>query len=369
MLSLIIPVYKNTILIEYTLEKALESLVDNSEIVVVDDHSDHETLNILSKFKKIRLIRHEQNMGNTAAYNTGAREAQGDLLVFMDSDIILNPYTLKKMRKVFTEFEKPLGAVGTLLLYPHNFTIQHAGVAFDKWTFGHIYTHRHWKSIDFKEYEERQAVTAALFACNRKTFDLVGGFDETYRDGLEDVEFCLKCKKNGLTNLFCSDIMAFHFESATRGPFKHIRRIYNNSIFFSRWADYFERDLQKYILRCLLPILDREVINSKQLIVLNYCPLPNWFELTTPFEEAGLKISEAHNKSGFVAEYDNIDLFRCLPKTFQKEDTSLLFVVDDFRQLSHNNYWFSQRKSDDLIVDRHANVILAKELNELRRED
>ncbi len=66
-------------------------------------------------------------------------------------------------------------------------------------------------------------------------------------DGLEDVEFCLRCRELGYRNVLSSRYPAMHHESATRGPYKHIRRVYNYSIFFSRWSGRFLPDLHDYV--------------------------------------------------------------------------------------------------------------------------
>src|SRR6185295_15631079 len=98
----------------------------------------------------------------TAAYNTGARAARGDLLVFVDSDVFVPAGALEEMSRLLIENED-FGVVGSLLLYPHDYTIQHAGVAFDKWTVCHLFVGRSIDEIDLKPMEDRQAVTAAFF--------------------------------------------------------------------------------------------------------------------------------------------------------------------------------------------------------------
>jgi len=355
MLSIIIPVYKNKNIVEYCLSNVIRWLPPDSEVIVVDDASDHETSEVISRHKEIKVITHEENMGNTIAYNTGAKHASGDILIFIDSDIILFDESLFRIQQAFQRQE--FDVVGTLLLYPYDNTIQHAGVAFDKWILSHIYIGRKQNEISFQDFEERQAVTAAFFACRREIFNVVGGFDETYRDGLEDIDFCLKCKEIGTKIWFSPKIHAYHLESATRGAFKSIRRTYNYSIFFSKWSKKFENDLLIYFERDLIRKEVLKEIKRGEFTVINFCTTPNWCDLIEIIQRKNGRIGNVHNLSGFIPEFESIDLYRKLPIVFNKGSGSLLFIVDHFLQLKSNFTWFQQRQCTDIILDRHATAI------------
>lgn len=359
MLSVIVPIYRNANLVEYCLTILLENLPAEAELVLVDDASGLETVQLLKKFKGARLIEHTENRGNTAAYNTGAKAARGDILAFVDSDVFVPSGALEEFSRLLTE-DDHLGAVGSLLLYPYDYTIQHAGVAFDKWTLSHLFVGRTAPEIDLKPVEPRQAVTAAFFASRRAVFEEVGGFDETYRDGLEDIEYCLRCGELGYRNALASRFPAMHLESATRGPHKHIRRTYNYSIFFSRWAGRFRADLLDFVRTSAKETLASGNHVNYPATVLNFCTTPNWRDLAEVVFEGGVKPGTIHNLSGSLAESDAIDLFRNVPLAFHRLPGSIVFVVDHFSQLTKNRLWFGRRLCGDIIVDRHANVLTSE---------
>lgn len=87
LVSVIIPVFNTE---KYILE-ALESVsfqdYKNIEIIVVNDGSTDNTLNILRKYsKKIKIISQEKNMGQSISRNVGVKEANGDIVGFLDAD-------------------------------------------------------------------------------------------------------------------------------------------------------------------------------------------------------------------------------------------------------------------------------------------
>jgi SAM-dependent methyltransferase len=64
------------------------------EIVVVDDGSDDDTATVTARYPTVRYVR-QSNQGLAAARNTGAREATGDYLIFLDADDRLTPIAIQ----------------------------------------------------------------------------------------------------------------------------------------------------------------------------------------------------------------------------------------------------------------------------------
>lgn len=89
LISIIVPVY-NT---ENYLEKCLYSLVNqtykNIEIIIIDDGSPDNSMNIIQKFvladNRVKVIS-QKNQGLSGARNTGMNNANGDYIMFIDSD-------------------------------------------------------------------------------------------------------------------------------------------------------------------------------------------------------------------------------------------------------------------------------------------
>jgi glycosyltransferase involved in cell wall biosynthesis len=91
--SVIIPTYNRAYILGDALKSALDQTFDDLEILVVDDGSSDNTREVVESFgnPKIRYIRHQENRGCSAGYNTGIREATGSVVAFLDSDDKWNP--------------------------------------------------------------------------------------------------------------------------------------------------------------------------------------------------------------------------------------------------------------------------------------
>ena len=143
----------------------------------------------------MQVIRNQDNLGFAKACNQGARAARGEYLVFLNNDTIpLNGWLTALIEEVRTHSD--VAVVGSKLLYEDG-TIQHAGVAFSREWFlpYHIYRGFDAHAASVSRRRELDCVTAACMLVRREAFEEVGGFDEGYRNGFEDVDLCLKIRE------------------------------------------------------------------------------------------------------------------------------------------------------------------------------
>ncbi|UCE71730.1 MAG: glycosyltransferase family 2 protein, partial [Nitrospiraceae bacterium] len=84
-ISVIIPNYNSADSLEICLKAAFESDYRNYEIIVVDDHSNDDSVEIIKTFP-CKLVCLEQRSGTSKARNTGARSSSGEILFFIDAD-------------------------------------------------------------------------------------------------------------------------------------------------------------------------------------------------------------------------------------------------------------------------------------------
>lgn len=97
-ISVVIPAYNRANTIRRCLDSVLAQTVSPLEIIVVDDRSTDETVQIVQNYTdpKVRIIILEKNSGAQVARNRGIREAKGDWIAFQDSDDEWLPNKLEK---------------------------------------------------------------------------------------------------------------------------------------------------------------------------------------------------------------------------------------------------------------------------------
>lgn len=104
MISLVIPVYNEEVLVVELFErvqKAMESITNDFEVIIVDDGSSDNTLQKLeechSKDKRFKILALSRNFGHQAAYTAGLNYAKGEYVGMMDGDLQDPPELIKEM--------------------------------------------------------------------------------------------------------------------------------------------------------------------------------------------------------------------------------------------------------------------------------
>ncbi len=119
--SIIVPTYTRA----SDIQKAVESLLGidypNYEIIVVDDASKDNTVEILKKFgNKIRLIERKKNGGPAAARNDGIHAAKGEFIAFTDSDCTVSRNWIKTLVKFLGSLQDDVAGVCGTIYPPKN---------------------------------------------------------------------------------------------------------------------------------------------------------------------------------------------------------------------------------------------------------
>lgn len=251
--SIIIPVFNKAALTRQCLSTLRASLegAGEGEVIVVDNASSDETPQMLAEFPWIRLIRNGRNLGFAAANNQGALQAQGRYLVLLNNDTEAKPGWLAAM--LDAAGEENVGAVGARLLYP-NGALQHAGVYFAPLGLGragfyaaHDLMGAPGNHPYAQKRREFQAVTAACMVTPRDLYLELGGLDETYWNGYEDVDYCLKVRDRGLRVIYAGDAALTHFESQS-GAERFRKVSWNVARLAQRWNGRVRYDMLEHTI-------------------------------------------------------------------------------------------------------------------------
>ncbi|MDX7951734.1 glycosyltransferase [Lichenihabitans sp. Uapishka_5] len=204
---------------------------DRIDYVVVDNESqDPETLDYLiglATQERVSVIRAPGDFNFSAICNAGARQAKGEILVFLNNDMTVNRSDWLS-QLVGQARQADVGLVGAQLLFPDG-SVQHGGVVLGIQGVG---AHRN-ATADVGPVgamgltRETVAVTGACLAMRRTIFERFGGFDPVLRVAFNDVKLCVAAHEAGFRNICIGAPLLFHHESKSRGfddtPFKRHR--------------------------------------------------------------------------------------------------------------------------------------------------
>ena len=86
LVSVIIPTFNRGYCLEESVRSVLQQSFTDFELIVVDDGSTDNTLEVVAQFPAVKLLRLEENRGVSFARNRGMAMAEGDCIAFLDSD-------------------------------------------------------------------------------------------------------------------------------------------------------------------------------------------------------------------------------------------------------------------------------------------
>ncbi len=233
--SIIIPTWNRLDMTLGCLEALAAHTEGSYEVIVVDNGSAPEMVAVLEAIRGLRLERHDSNLGFARACNDGAALARGRSVLFLNNDTIPEPGWLPPMLAAGRR-DPRVAVAGSLLLYPDTREVQHAGIDFTRngvpyhrFRFCPPETH----GVDVSGIV--QAVTGACLLTPRSLFGRLGGFDEGFLNGYEDVDFCLRAAAAGGLSYYCSDSVLLHHESGTPGRLDRLREAANLEYLLRRW--------------------------------------------------------------------------------------------------------------------------------------
>lgn len=242
--SVIIPVFNRAVLTQQCLRVLVAQ--DVKEIVVVDDGSTDDTEAMLDAFQgKIHIVRHAENLGFAAACNHGAAAATGDYLIFLNNDTVPAAGWLFAL-ETYAKSHPQASIIGSKLLYPDE-TVQHAGVVMCQDHYPrHIYAGFPGDHPAVSKSRPFQIVTGACMLVRREVFDEARGFDPAFRNGFEDVDFCLRLGARGHEVHYCAKSLLHHYESVSPGRFR--RDGANVRLYRERWLNRVQPDDLRYYI-------------------------------------------------------------------------------------------------------------------------
>ena len=201
LISIIIPVYNGSKYLHRCLDALARSSYRSFEIIVVDDNSTDNSAEI-GQQKGATVLHMPRRSGPAAARNYGAQKARGDILFFVDADVVVQQDTVARVAADFLKYPDIAAVFGSYDDDPaeKNFISQ----------FKNLYHHF------VHQQSPAEAVTfwAGCGAVRREIFYAAGGFDlvRYYNPSIEDVELGYRLHRAGHRILLDKDLQVKHLK-------------------------------------------------------------------------------------------------------------------------------------------------------------
>jgi len=223
--SFIIPLFNNLALTRACVASLQATLPAGltHEIILVDDGSTDATRAWLSTLgPPFRVVLNDRNLGYAAANNRAITHARGDVLALLNNDLVFLPRWLEPMLGAHRSLADRAGLIGNLQLDARTGAIDHTGIIVNQQGKPvHDRTLPSRLSRFFSTVRPVPALTGACVLVKRALWQQLGGFDEGYVNGGEDVDLCFRARALGRTNAVALTSVVRHHISASVGRKLH----------------------------------------------------------------------------------------------------------------------------------------------------
>lgn len=224
MISIVIPTYNAERFMTPLLDSVFRNKIDDMEVVIVDDRSTDGTVRIAKNYP-VRVIELQKNGGPARARNIGVQAAQGDIIFFLDSDVIVLDGAVREVKEYFEENPSEKCVIGVCATEPLNSGFVPSYMAMFE------YVHL----IDTPG--NKVSVFAPRCGAIKRDFFLgIGGYNESYKGAdVEDFELARRINR--------TDSIVLNPKIMVRHQFANFRQAVRN--YFKRavmWVHLFFRD-------------------------------------------------------------------------------------------------------------------------------
>ena len=243
-ISIIIPVYNSSLTLNECLNSIFSSDYKNYEVIIVSDRSTDNSIAIAKEYKT-KIIELSQNKGPALARNKGSESADGEILLFLDSDVIINKDSLNLIIDKFKIDD--VNAIQGIYSHMPNYK--------------YLATQFYQSYLCYYVWPENKKYASTLvtgcFAIRKKVFNKLNGFDvKIQKPSCEDEKFGYSLIENGYKIQILRNLQVIH--KVNYGVLKFIkRRLMQESDrikFYLREKTYKNKIKQSNYLRVILGI-------------------------------------------------------------------------------------------------------------------
>ena len=239
--SFVIPLFNNLALTRACVESLQATLPARlaHEIILVDDGSTDGTRAWLATLTTpFRVVRNDRNLGYAAANNRAAVLATGRYLALVNNDLVFLPGWLERLLAAHRSLGARAGLVGNIQLDFRTGVVDHTGIIINRaGKPEHDRTPPTRLARVFQPVRRVPAVTGACVVLERALWEKLGGFDEAFVNGGEDIDLCFRARATGRINAVALRSVVRHHISPSVGRKLHDEQ--NSYLLAQRWRREF----------------------------------------------------------------------------------------------------------------------------------
>lgn len=218
LISIIITAYNSNKYLSRAIESIFVQKENNIEIIVVDNGSIPTVEDFLKdKYSKLRIIRNGSNRGTSCARNQGIKEARGDYIMFMDSDVELENDFFFKLKKRLEKLPQDIAAFSPKIIDKKTKKIFSCGLLIS--SIYRSYDFGKGKLADnFLNSFKIDGPNSCCAVFKKEYLEKLkeeNYFDESFFFLFEDTDLALRLKNKGFKSIFIPELICYHYGEAS----------------------------------------------------------------------------------------------------------------------------------------------------------
>lgn len=226
--SVVIPCYRATDIIHVQLD-ALSKQKDAPlfEVILSDNGKNENLANVVKPYSRsldIRIVDATDAPGASHARNQGVKCAQGKFILFCDADDAVEEYWVFKMSQSLLKTEGSL--IGGEIVYGSS----NDSNVLSRWGIDINEQYQPSKELNIRPSDDKDIfmqvaprVPGNNFACRKKDYQSIDGFDESFGAGYEDCDFSWRMSLSGITTYYNNASVDYRLRETSLEAFKQRR--------------------------------------------------------------------------------------------------------------------------------------------------
>lgn len=269
------------------------------EIILADNASTDGSAEWVERnYPQVKIATFDKNYGYCGGNNRAVPHADGDILIFLNNDVEVEPKWLRPLAGMFDQNPKIAAAQPKIRSYKEPDYFEYAGAAggyLDKYGFPFC-RGRLFDTIeeDYGQYDKPGPIlwaSGAALAIRKELFEELKGFDEDFEFHMEEIDLCWQLWNRGYEVHYCPQSVVYHLGGGSL-PSDSPRKLYYNyrNNLKLLWKNYSDRSLVvRFPVRLLL-----DIIAAMHMLFTN--GWSSFKSIIMAHKDFWLSVKQTHNK-------------------------------------------------------------------------